>query len=107
MQWLTPAPIAVSREWFLDVQVRDAERIVLDELAARFDHVTHQPREDLVGDVGLRDFDAKQRAVGGVERGLPQLLGVHFAKTLVALDRQPLAPGGEHSVEQLRWPRDR
>ena len=104
---LTPAPIAVAAEWFLDVEVGDAQRIVLDELAARLDHVAHQPREDLVGDVGLRDFDPKQRAVGRIERRFPQLLGVHFAKTLVALDRQALAPRGEDRVEQLRRAGDR
>ena len=88
---LTPSPIAVAPEWFLDVQVGDAERVVLDELAAGFDDVAHQAGENLVGDVGLGDFDPEQRAVGGVERGLPQLLGVHFAEALVALDRQALA----------------
>src|SRR3954467_2008 len=94
---LTLWAIAVSGEWFLDVEIGDAEGIVLDELAARLDDIAHQAGENLVGDVGLSDFDPKQRAVGGVERGLPQLLGVHFAKTFVALDRQALAPGGEHS----------
>ena len=99
---LTHPPIAVA--WLngsSDVEVGDAERIVLDELAARLDDVAHQPREDLVGDVGLRDFDPQQRAVGRVERGFPQLLGVHFAKALVALDDEALAAGGEHRVEQL------
>src|SRR5205085_7844775 len=57
--------------------------------------------ENLVGNVRLSHFDPEQRAVGGIERGLPQLLGVHFAKALVALDREALAPGGEHRVQQL------
>jgi hypothetical protein len=46
-------------------------------------------------------------AVVGIERGFPQLLGVHFAQALVARDRQALAAGGEHGVEQLRRPGDR
>jgi hypothetical protein len=41
----------------LDVQVRDAEGVFLDELAPRFDDVAHEPSEDLVGDVRLRDLD--------------------------------------------------
>src|SRR5437764_12703803 len=80
----------------LDVEIGDAQRIVLDELAAGLDDVAHEAREDLVGDVRLRDLDAEQRAVGRVQRRFPQLLGVHFAKTLVALNRETLPAGGEH-----------
>src|SRR6476469_2035497 len=103
---VTTAPIAAVPECFLDVQVGDAERVVLDELAAGLDDVAHQARENLVGDVGLGDFDPQQRAIGRIERRFPQLLGVHCAEALVALDRQALAPGGEHRVEQLGRPRD-
>src|SRR6185369_15471470 len=60
MQLLTSSPIAVGAEWFLDVEVGDAERIVLNELTAGLDDVAHQAGEDLVGDIGLRDFDAEQ-----------------------------------------------
>src|SRR3954462_3510279 len=98
---LTPAPTSAIAVRFLDVEIGDAEGVVLDELAARFDDVTRQARENLVGDVGLGDLDAEQRTVGGVERRLPQLLGVHFAQALVALDREALAAGRENRVEQL------
>src|SRR5207248_8262324 len=54
-------------------------------------------------DIGLGDFDPQQRTVGRVERGLPQLLGVHFAKALVTLDRQALSACGEYGVEELGW----
>src|SRR5437868_11569159 len=47
---LTREPITTASEWFLDVEIGDAECVVLDELAARFDDVAHQPREDLIGD---------------------------------------------------------
>src|SRR6185369_13123875 len=104
---VTSRPIAVGPVWFLNVEVRDAEGIILNELAARFDDVAHQAREDLVGDIGLRDFDAEQRAVRRIERRFPQLLGVHFAKTLVALDRETLSARGKHGVEQLGRTRDR
>lgn len=61
------------------VQVRHAQRVLLDEFAARFDDVAHEPREDLVGDIGLRDLDLEERAVLRIERGFPELLGIHFA----------------------------
>jgi hypothetical protein len=65
----------------------DAQRILLDELAARLDHVAHQLGEDRVGDIGLVDLHHQHRAVLRIERGFPELLGVHLAETLVALDR--------------------
>src|SRR6476619_1747598 len=39
-----------------DVEVGDLQRVVLDELATRLDHVAHERREDLVGRDGV--FDA-------------------------------------------------
>jgi len=99
---VTIAPTPDCYRCSSNVQIGDAERILLDELAARLDHIAHQAREDLVGDIRLGDLDPKERAVGGVESRLPQLLGVHFAKALVALDRQALAAGGEDGVEELR-----
>src|SRR5690242_20986916 len=93
---LTSAPTTVGAVRFLDVKVSDAERVVLDELPARFDDITHQPREDLVRNVGLRDFDAQKRAVRGIQRRFPKLLGIHLAKPLVALSLQSPATDGEH-----------
>src|SRR5688572_15000700 len=90
----------------LNVEVRDAQGILLDEFAPWFDDIAHEAGEDLVGDVGLCDLDPKERAIGAVQRGLPQLLGVHFAQALVALDAEPLAACREHCVEELGWPAD-
>jgi hypothetical protein len=84
-----------------------AEGVFLDEFAAWLDHVAHQPGEDFVGDVGLRDFDPQQRAIGRVERGFPQLLGIHFAKAFVALDAETAAARCEHGIEQFRRAGDR
>src|SRR5947208_3247038 len=61
------------------------QRIVLDEFAARFDHVAHQLREDVVGLVDFLDLHLQQRALVGVERGFPELAGVHLAEAFVAL----------------------
>src|SRR4051794_33162447 len=98
---LTPTPIAVAYEWFLDVQIGDIERIVLDELTPRFDDIAHQPGENLVGNVSLRDLNPKQRAVRRIESGFPQLLRIHLAKALVAGDGKTPATGSEDRVEQL------
>src|SRR5262245_52022373 len=55
----------------LDVEVLDAERVVLDEAAARLDLVAHQGREDLVCFVGVLDAHLQQRAGVGVHRRRP------------------------------------
>ena len=49
----------------LDVQIGDAERVFLDELAARLHDVAHQAREDFVGNVGLIDYDASIERFSG------------------------------------------
>ena len=49
--------------WFLNVEVCDAQRIVLNKLPPGFDHVAHQPGKNLVRDIGLRNFDPKQRSI--------------------------------------------
>lgn len=57
-----PTAILTRSCWInrLNVEIGDAQRIFLDELPARFDDVAHQPGEDLVGHVGLLDFDLEQ-----------------------------------------------
>ena len=58
-----------------------------DEVLARGDLVAHQQVEDPLGRSGVGDPDPAQRAVARVHRGLGQLVGVHLAEALVALDR--------------------
>src|SRR5206468_8748008 len=48
-----------------------------------------------------------QRASVGVECGLPELMGVHLAETLVALQREAFARGIGHGLEQADRPVDR
>src|SRR5690242_4160731 len=67
-----------------DIQVGDIERVLLDEVAAGLDEIAHQGREGFLGEVGMADADLKQRADFRVERGLPQLVGIHFAEAFVA-----------------------
>src|SRR5690606_6418289 len=70
----------------LDVEVRRLERIVLDECATRFHHVAHQGTEDLVGGNRILDPHLQQAPGLGIDRGVPELLGVHLAQALEALD---------------------
>src|SRR5512139_463065 len=53
----------------LDVD-RGAERVFLDEVAPRLDHVAHQLGEDVVGLVDLLDLHLQERAHVGIQRGL-------------------------------------
>src|SRR5262249_39067995 len=46
------------------------------------------------------DLHLQQRARVGVERRLPQLLGVHLAEALVALEREAFAAGAGDRLEQ-------
>jgi nucleotide-binding universal stress UspA family protein len=75
------------------------EGVVLDELAARLHHVAHQLDEDVVGRrrPSLILTCSSERAFA-VERRLPELLGVHLAEALVALQLQALAAGAIDGV---------
>ena len=53
------------------------------------------------------DADLQQRARIDVERGLPQLLGVHLAQPFVALHGDALAPGAGERFEQADRPVNR
>ncbi|MPL85446.1 hypothetical protein SDC9_31414 [bioreactor metagenome] len=83
-----------------EVEVLDVQRVLLDELAARFDHVAHQLGEDVVGLGHVVDLHLQQGARRGVERGFPQLFRVHLAQPLVALQRQPLLALGQDRLQQ-------
>ncbi len=49
----------------------------------------------------------EERADGRIERGLPELLGVHLAETLVALDREALAAERQDRLDQIEGAVDR
>src|ERR1700722_12187064 len=88
------------------VQVRHAQRILLDELAARLDNIAHELDEDVVGLVDLADLDLQQRARLAIESRLPELVLVHLSQALVALESDALASRGVDRLEQLRRTRD-
>ena len=94
------------RESGLDVQVRHVQCVLPDEVPPWLDYITHQFGEDVVGFVELGDFYAEQRAHVGIECGFPELLGIHFAKALVALHGNAFAASGEDGFQQIQWAMD-
>src|SRR5689334_16238707 len=70
----------------LNIQETNIFGIAGDEAAAGFHVLTHENREQLVGRRGVVEGDLAQHPHRRIHRGLPQLLGVHLAQTLVPLD---------------------
>src|SRR5690606_23163162 len=83
------------------------EGVLLDKGAARLNLVAHELGEEIVGLVAFLDLHLKQRTGIDIERRLPELLRVHFAKALVALHRNSLAADGRHRLEQADRSEDR
>src|SRR6476661_1419439 len=73
-----------------DVKVLYLAGLGLDELLARRDLLAHEHREDLVRARGVVSIDAEKRPRLRVHRRLPELVGIHLAETLEALDREVL-----------------
>ncbi|AAF10482.1 conserved hypothetical protein [Deinococcus radiodurans R1 = ATCC 13939 = DSM 20539] len=65
--------------------------VLADKVLARRDFRTHQRVENLVGDDEVVDAHTLEHARFGVHGGFPQLLGVHFAEALEALNLVLLA----------------
>src|SRR3954449_8711794 len=76
----------------VDALAVEGVRALDDEVLARRDLGAHQQLEDPLRGLGVRHRDAAQGAVPRVHRGLRQLVGVHLAEALVALDRLLVAP---------------
>src|SRR6266542_1950070 len=90
-----------------DVEVAHAERVVLDERAARLDFLAHQRREDLLGGDRVLDLYPEQPPHLRIHRRLPQLLGIHLAEALVTLDGDAPARFVEQPFERLAERGDR
>lgn len=75
-----------------------------DELASRGNLVAHQHREYAVGFGSVVDGYFAQNPGVWVHRGFPQLMGVHFTETFVALDVYALAHFGRDLVTLLLRP---
>src|SRR5215207_8950912 len=74
-----------------DVQGADVACVGLDEVASRLHLVAHQQGEDLVGRLGVLEVDLLEDAGLRAHRRLAQLLGIHLAEPLEAVDLDPLA----------------
>src|SRR3990172_12605683 len=70
----------------LDVQVADLIVVALDEVLAGGHFLAHELREHAVCGHRVLYVDLEHDAPGGVHGRLPELLRVHLAQTLVALD---------------------
>ena len=64
----------------------------LDEISTWLNFVAHQVAHGPLGLGGIVDVHLEKRAGRRLHRGLPQLVGVHFAETLVALHIELLGP---------------
>src|SRR3954451_15059314 len=74
----------------LDIEEPDLLGVTLDEDLARLDAVTHEIGKEPLGGRRILDRHALQRARLRVHGGHPELLGVHLAETLEALEPDAL-----------------
>ena len=97
--WSGRAPTTES-----DIQVADVERVVLDVLPARLNHVAHQAGEHLVGfdRVVIVQVNLEQLAFVRIHRGVEQLLRVHFAEAFEALDLHAATTDLDDLLQDLR-----
>ena len=62
----------------LEIEVLDAQGVLLDELPSRLDHVAHQLREQIVCLGHILDLDLQQGTGIRIQSGFPELIRVHF-----------------------------
>ena len=76
----------------LDVEIRNRQRVLFDELAPWFDLIAHQSREDIVRRDGVFDSHDHESTALRIDGRLPKLLGIHLAQAFVALTSGLCAP---------------
>src|ERR1044072_1862047 len=86
---------------FLNVQVLYIQRVILDKASSRLHGVAHEDGENRVGLDRVVYLHLKQRALVRVHRRLPELLRVHLAQTLIALNRQILLGRVKYPLKKL------
>ena len=59
-----------------------------NEFPTRFHFVPHQGCEHFVGFIGVGDLDLQQSPRVGIQRGFPQLIGIHFPEGGIAMDKE-------------------
>src|ERR1700754_3544100 len=80
---------AICFDLRLNIEVRNGQRVLLDELATRLDLIAHQRGEDVVRGERVLDAHLDQPARRRGDRRVPELFGIHLAETFVALDQLP------------------
>src|SRR5262245_5440010 len=73
----------------------------LNEISSGLDLITHQNGEDLVDTGHVFKFNFQQRPDIWIHRRFPELIWIHFAKTFVSLDTEPLLTFVEDRLDQL------
>src|SRR5436305_6341849 len=84
-----------------DVQVLHVERVLLDELARRFNGLDHERGEDGLAFGDIFQLHRKQRAALAIHRRFPKLRSCHLAQTFVALDSELLPPFVDDVITKL------
>src|SRR3990167_8488819 len=78
----------------LEVQVGHRQGVGLDKVPTRLYGIAHQGVEDLIGSDRVFDTHLEHAAYFRVHGGFPELIRVHFAETLIALDAMALGAFG-------------
>src|SRR5215471_6328393 len=85
-----PQPASLEARATSHVEILHIQGILFDELAPTLDVLAHKRRENLFALHGVFELHLKKSALFGIHRRLSELLRVHLAETLVALDRRVL-----------------
>src|SRR3954470_16505883 len=83
--------VVVSDMGSLDVEEANVVGVADDELLAQLDVVAHQLGDHAIGDRRLLDVDLQERSLGGIHRRLAELVPVHLAQALQAVELVALA----------------
>src|SRR5271157_6625862 len=96
-----PAPFPWTLVVLSNIEVLDLQRVLLDELAAWFDVITHESREEIIGGSSVVKPNLQERTTGWVHGGFPELLRIHLAESLESGDFHPfLADLAHHGNQQ-------
>src|SRR5712692_9896709 len=87
--------------YLLHVKVANFQGVLLNKITPRRDLVAHEDGEDVLDAGDVLELDLEQHAGLWVHRGLPELAGVHFAKTFVALEAAPFFADLQDRADQL------
>ena len=91
----------IAQRSALHVEIAHFQRVGLDEVSSGLDLVAHQNGEDFVDPWHIFQFNLQQRPDFWIHRRFPELIRIHFAKTFVTLDTEPVLALIEDRLDQL------